>query len=263
MSRAVTRFNRAILRRPPESARNGLRAVDRGVPDLAGLQDEHAGYQRALEDLGVTTLVLPAIEAYPDCLFVEDPAMVFSEGAIVLRPGAPTRLGEAGEIAPVLEERFAKVVRIESGFVEGGDVLVTPETVLIGRSSRTDGEGARQLAAALAKLGYDARIVRPPAGILHFKTACSMVAERIVLATRQLLDGADYFAGLDVIEVAAGEEPAANALGVNGTVLLPAGFPATAQRLRERGLFVRTLALDNTMLLDAGLSCMSLRWLAP
>ncbi len=59
-----------------------------------------------------------------------------------------------------------------------------------------------------------------------------------------------------------GEEAVANALRVNDTVLIAAGFHRTADLLTNRGYKVVTLTLDEVMKLDAGLSCMSLRWFA-
>lgn len=256
----VTRFCKAILREPTRNAVDGLRAVDRGAPDIDVLIEEHAAYRAALEDLGVATTVLPALDAYPDSVFVEDPALVYPEAAIQLRPGAPTRLGEAAEIAPFLEKTFPRLIRLQDGFADGGDVLNTADAVVIGLSDRTDRTGAEALAEILETLGRPARIVTPPPGVLHFKTACSLVGPETVLATAELLAGGDYFDGLDLIEVAPGEDPAANALAVNGTVLLAAGFPETEARLRDRGVAVRTVKLDEVMKLDAGLSCMSLRW---
>ena len=38
---------------------------------------------------------LPPLETYPDSVFVEDTALCLPQGAVVMRPGAPSRLGEA------------------------------------------------------------------------------------------------------------------------------------------------------------------------
>lgn len=212
-----------------------------------------------LTRLGLTVDVLPPLDAFPDSLFVEDPALVFPEGAIVLRPGAASRLGEAEHLRPALASRFDRILELTDGFADGGDVLRTPDVVHVGLSARTDETGATALAGLLAALGYRASIVRPPAGVLHLKTACSLVDDGTLLATRAMAD-AHLFPGLDVIVIPDGEEPAANLLRVNDVVMVAAGFPRTAEMLARRGHDVRALALDEVMKLDAGLSCMSLRW---
>ena len=260
MAADPTRFTHALLRTPAKSAVNGLRDVDRGAPDIDVLVQEHAAYEAALRDLGVQTRVLPALEEFPDSVYMEDPALVFGSGAILLRPGAPSRFGEAAELKPVLEEMFPEVIELQTGFSDGGDVLLTRDRVLIGLSARTNQEGAEELVEALARLGRKGEIVKPSEGVLHFKTACGLVGPNTVLATKELLSADNYFAGMEVIEVPEGEEPVANALAVNGTVLIADGFLKTEALLRESGFIVRTLPLDQTMKLDAGLSCMSLRW---
>jgi dimethylargininase len=64
------------------------------------------------------------------------------EGAIVMRPGAPTRLGEAAEMEPHLRALYSTVDRISGpGTIEGGDILVTGREILVGRSARTDAAG--------------------------------------------------------------------------------------------------------------------------
>ncbi len=79
------RFDRAIVRRPGRSVTRGLRAVDRGDPDFDIIRAEHDAYVRALRAAGVDVTVLKALDDHPDALFVEDPALVFSAVAVVLR----------------------------------------------------------------------------------------------------------------------------------------------------------------------------------
>ena len=260
MRNSVTSFTQALVRRPGESAIHGLRVVDRGAPDLDLLRREHAGYVDTLTRVGVTVEVLDPLEPYPDSMFVEDPALVFPEAAIMLRPGATSRRGEADVLEPVLRATFRELVSLPGhGSADGGDVLLTPEAIYIGLSARTDAVGAAALAQVLASLGRRAEVVTPPAGVLHLKTACSLVEDHTLLATRAMAEAA-LFPDLDVIVVPEGEEAVANALRVNGAVLIADGFPKTAALLARRGYDVRLLALDEVMKLDAGLSCMSLRW---
>lgn len=256
----VFRFTDAIVRAPAPSVIAGLRAVDQGAPDFAGVTAEHAAYVAALEAADVTVHRLPALDAFPDSLFVEDPALVFGEGAIVLRPGAPSRFGEAAAIAPTLRALFERVIELPGpGFADGGDVLVTPKAVMIGLSDRTDATGASALIEALASLGRTGVVVQTPPGVLHFKSDCSLLDDETVLATPRLA-ASGVFDGMRVIHTADGEEGAANALRVNEHLLVSGQFPATAERLLAKGYHVVALATGEIAKVDAGLSCMSLRW---
>jgi dimethylargininase len=256
----VFRFTDALVRAPAPSVVHGLRALDRGAPDFSLVQAEHEAYVEALEAAGVRVQRLPALEAFPDSLFVEDPALVFHEGAIALRPGAPTRFGETAAILPTLRARFRSVIELPGpGHADGGDVLVTPDAVMIGLSDRTDAEGARALVAALAQLGKTGLVVSTPPGVLHFKSDCSLLDGQTILSTPRLA-ASGVFGGYRVILTADGEEAAANALRINDVVLLGEGFPRTAETLAKAGYVTRLLKTTEIAKIDAGLCCMSLRW---
>ncbi|MEH6775597.1 MAG: dimethylarginine dimethylaminohydrolase, partial [Cereibacter changlensis] len=106
MSDQSFRFSHAITRRPGASITAGLRAVDTGAPDLALMLRHHQDYVAALRETGATVVELDPLEAFPDSVFVEDTALCLPEGAIVMRPGAPSRLGEAAEMAPQLRRLY-------------------------------------------------------------------------------------------------------------------------------------------------------------
>ncbi len=263
MTRPVHQFNAALVRTPAPTVVGGLRAEDRGDPTLAGILAEHAAYVRALTDAGVAVTVLPALEAFPDSIFMEDPALVFSAGAIALRPGTGSRAGEVAQVRPVLAARFARVLDLpQPGHADGGDVLATPDEVLIGLSARTDRAGAEGLITCLAALGLKGRVVQTPPGVLHFKTDCALLDEQTVLSTDRLARSG-VFGGLRQILVPAGEEAAANALRVNDVVMVGAQFPRTAELLDKAGYRIVPLPTREIGLIDAGLSCMSLRWFDP
>lgn len=257
---AVHRFNSAIVRTPAPSVVHGLRADDRGDPGFEGVKAEHDAYVATLRTLGLAVTVLPPLDAFPDAIFVEDPALVFPEGAILLRPGAPSREGETAHLEPAIRALFARVIDCRPrGRAEGGDVLTTADAVMIGLSARTDRAGAEGLVAALAELGRKGRIVETPQGVLHFKTDCALLDEGTVLCTHRLA-GTGFFAGLREIVTPAGEEAAANALRVNDWVLVGADFPRTIDLLDREGYKVLPLKTGEIGRIDAGLSCMSLRW---
>ena len=256
---AVFEFTRAILRRPGASVVKGLRAGGGPDPDFAAVAAEHAAYAAALADAGLDCAVLDPLEAFPDAIFVEDPALVFPEGAIVLRPGAPSREGEGEFLRPTLEALFPTVIDLPRGHADGGDVLVMPGKALIGLSARTTREGAEALIEVLATLGYRGEIAATPAQVLHLKTASSLLDEETVLATRALA-ATGIFAGYRVIEVPEGEEGGANVLRVNDRVIAGAHYPRILDALDAHGLKVVPLENSAIAAIDAGFTCMSLRW---
>ena len=255
----IFHFNRALVRQPAPSVVDGLRDGGGPSPSFAGIQAEHAAYAAALAGAGVTVTTLPPLPAHPDAILVEDPALVFTEGAIRLRPGAASRLGEGVALAPVLAERFPQVLELTEGHVDGGDVLVTPDTVFIGLSARTDRAGAEALARLLAELGRSATLVETPKGTLHLKSAVTLVDEETVLAT-QAVAAAGIFVAFRVLVVSADEAHGANVLRVNDVVLAGNRYPRTLEMLDGHGLAVRPLSVSEIVKIDAGLTCMSLRW---
>ena len=252
-------FNRALVRLPARSVIDGLRAVDTGAPRFEGVLAEQAAYVAALEAAGVEVDVLPALEAFPDSIFVEDAALVFEGAAIVLRPGAESRRGEAEAIGPHLAERFEHVVRLKTGTVDGGDVLTAAGKVFIGQSARTSADGARALCGLLDQLGLHGAPVETPEGVLHFKSDCSLLDEDTILATARLA-ASGVFEGFRVVLTPEGEEGAANAVRVNERVLMSDAFPRTAEMLNTLDYAIVPLATREIAKIDAGLSCMSLRW---
>jgi dimethylargininase len=239
----------------------GLRAADTGAPSYDGVQHEHGAYVRALEEAGVAVETLPPLEQFPDAIFVEDTALVFTHAAILLRPGAPSRAGEAGEMAPVMARAFDLVLPMVCGTADGGDVLATSRGVFIGLSKRTDAEGAAELMRLLAEIGQSGVTVTTPPGVLHLKSDCALLDEETILCTRRLATSAP-FSGFRLLLTPEGEESAANALRVGDAVFLSEGATRTAELLGAEGYAVERLPTREIAKLDAGLSCMSLRWRA-
>ena len=254
-------FSHAITRKPSTSIVAGLRAVDTGTPDLGLMQTHHTDYIAALRATGAEVIELGALEAFPDSVFVEDTALCLPKGAVVMRPGAPSRLGEAAEMAPHLQALYGEVVRIEGAdsFIEGGDILTTETEILVGRSARTNAAGVAELTRLVADWGYKVREVFTPPGVLHFKTDCSLLDAETILSTKRLADSG-CFDGYKVIHVAEGEEACANSIRFNDLVIMPAGFAKTRAVLQQAGYNVREIGNSECAKLDGGMSCLSLRF---
>jgi len=254
------RFTHAITRRPPRSAVHGLRAEDVGNPDVNRMTEHHDAYVEALGHAGVEVVVLDALEEFPDSLFVEDTALCLREGAVVLRPGAPTRFRESLAMEPHLRDLYSDVrVLSGPGFIEGGDILTSDSEILVGKSARTNSEGIHELRDAVAGWGYALREVTTPPGVLHFKSDCSLLDGTTILSTPRL-SSSGCFEDYTVIDVAEGEEPAANSIRVNDVVFMPRGFPVTTGRVRDAGFDVVELDNSECQKIDGGLSCLSLRF---
>jgi dimethylargininase len=260
MNNPTFEFSRAITRRPSASIVNGLRAEDIGTPDLNLMLQAHTKYVAALKSTGAEVIELPPLEEYPDAVFVEDTALCLPQGAILMRPGAPSRMGEVAEMSTTLRGVYEEVHQIKgSGFIEGGDILVTGREILVGRSDRTDAAGVAELAEIAAKWGHSVREVFTPKGVLHFKTDCSLLDAETILSTKRL-DASGCFEGYKVLHVADGEEAAANSIRFNQLVIQPAGFPRTAEMLSKAGFEVVEVSNTECAKLDGGMSCLSLRF---
>lgn len=254
------RFTHAVTRKPSHSVVRGLRAIDRGAPDYGIFEIEHRGYVAALRHAGLQVTTLETREEFPDSVFIEDTALCLPEGVVMLRPGTPSRTGEPDQLAPELSAAGLPVHPHGSGgTIDGGDILVTDSAVLVGLSSRTDRAGFEWLRALLQSLGYRVTAVETPHQVLHFKSDCCVLDSSTILATSRLA-GQGCFSGFRVLTVPSGEEPAANSIRVNDSLLIPDGFPETAEMLAREGYSVVAVPVSQASLLDGGLSCMSLRF---
>ena len=246
---------RAITREvSPAIANCELEFLDREPIDVTLAGEQHKQYQRCLAELGAHVEMLPAAPDMPDGVFVEDPAIVLDEIAVITRMGALSRRGEHDSLARALA-KFRELRQIaEPGTLEGGDVMRVDKTLYVGYSRRTNVAGIQQLATMLHPLGYFVVPVEVR-GCLHLKSACCYLGEDTVLANQTWMDP-DALCGLRILDV---EEPrGANALRIGATVLMPAAFPRTGELLERSGFRVRRI--DNSELLkaEAGVTCTSL-----
>ena len=245
----------------PAFAACELTHLTREPIDVGLARRQHAAYEALLEELGCEVEHLPEEGELPDSVFVEDAAVVVDELAVITRPGAESRRGETVSVEAALA-RHRPLARIEApATLDGGDVLRLGRRLYVGLSARTNREGVEQLAALLAPFGYAVEGV-PLDGCLHLKTAVTEVADGTLVINPAWIDrGA--FAAYEQVEVDADEPFAANALRITGvgdgdTVVLPAAFPRTAERLAARGLQVRTLDVSEIAKAEGGLTCCSI-----
>ena len=222
--------------------------------EIAGAQ--HRAYEELLRKLGARVLSLPAEPALPDSMFVEDPAVVLDELAVILPLGTPSRRPEAASLADALS-KFRKLAQVTlPGTLEGGDILRIHRRLFVGLTKRSNREGIRQLTTLLTPHSYEVIPVLVN-GCLHLKSAVSFLGRNTLLANRTWLD-ASVFSSYDWIEVDPAEPHAANALALNDTILFPASFPRTRARIESAGFHVIPLDISELQKAESGLTCSSL-----
>ena len=255
-------FQNVIVRRPCRAMVEGITSNPQlGKPDYEKALHQHDTYIEALKSCGVQVTVLPADERYPDSCFVEDPAVITRKCAIITNPGAESRNGEKDEIIGAIREFFPedKIEYIVApGTLEGGDVMMVGDHFYVGRSARTNEEGIRQFIAILNKHGLTGSEV-PLTEVLHLKTGVNYLENGNMLVSGEFVEKED-FAKYNRIESPEEEAYAANCIWVNGTVIVPMGFPAVEAAVRNAGYPVILVDTSEYRKLDGGLSCLSLRF---
>jgi dimethylargininase len=247
----------AILRLPAETCGDGLTTANLGRPDYQRLLAQHEAYRSAFHDLGIDTVLLPAEPAYPDSYFVEDAAVVLPEVAIITRPGADSRRGEAALIEPVVA-RYRPLERIDPpGALEGGDVLVVGKQIFVGLSERSNRAGFDQFAGIVSRCGYACTPINVQAG-LHLKSSLNALSEDTLLVSEDFA-GLECLASYRRVVVHADESYACNVLRINKRLLIPAGFPGVKQELESLGFHLIELDMSEVQKMDGGLTCLSLR----
>jgi dimethylargininase len=249
----LTAITRAVS---PAIVNCQLSFIDRKPINLATAEEQHHAYEKLLDNLGAHVVSLPAEPDLPDSMFVEDPAIVLDELAVILPLGTETRRREA----PSLAQALAKFRRLEyvslPGNLEGGDVLRIGRKLFVGLTRRSNAEGIRQLAAILAPHNYEI-IVVPVTGCLHLKSAVTHLGRHTLLANRAWFDPTPL-AGHEWIDVDPAEPHAANALALAGTVIFPASFPRTRARIEAGGFSINSIDISELQKAESGLTCSSL-----
>jgi dimethylargininase len=240
----------------PAIARCELTHLERVAIDVELAQAQHRQYEVCLAALGCEVQSLPAEPDLPDSVFIEDAAIVLDELAIITRPGADSRRPETVSIARALEP-YRRLVNIEApSTVDGGDVLRVGKTLYVGLSSRSNPSAIEQMQSALRPYGYTVQGV-PVQGCLHLKSAVTQAAEDALLINPNWVDKRT-FRTWRLIEVDAAEPYAGNALLIGGTLIYPASFPRTRERLEAHDIHMMTVDVSELAKAEGAVTCCSL-----
>src|SRR5215472_8431094 len=233
-----------------------LTHLSRQPIDVERARTQHRAYEDALERLGCRVVRLDPAPELPDAVFVEDTALVVSELAIIMRPGAESRRAETASVAGALG-RHRELRWIESpGTIDGGDVIVCGRRVFVGRSNRTNEAGIAQVRDILTPFGYRVAGV-DLRGCLHLKSAATLVSTDTLLVNPAWIFG-DQFPDVELLAVAETEAYAANVLQADGGWIYPASFPRTRDILERRGISPLVVEVDELAKAEGAVTCCSL-----
>ncbi len=252
-------FTNAIVRKPCAEMINGITTSTLGKPDFEKAQKQHALYIEALRTCGLKVHMLEADPKFPDSTFVEDVAVCTPYCGIVTNPGALSRRGERDTMFGVLAGFYRNVHEISSpGTLDAGDVMMVGPDYYIGLSERTNEEGANQLIEILRKYNLNGITVKMDK-MLHLKTGLSYLENNNLLISNLFINDTT-FDKFNKILIQDDEAYSANSLWINGTVLVPEGYPRTLEKITQAGYKILIVDTSEFRKLDGGLSCLSLRF---
>ncbi len=245
---------RAIVRPPGRSYCECISShPERDLLNLDVAQMQHRVYVQTLKDLGLDVIEMPPIDDLPDSCFVEDTAVIHGKKALMTRPNPISRRGEVDSVAQVLENYF-EVISVESpGTVEGGDVIHLPERLISGCTQRTNLEGIHQMEKLL---GVQVDVIQDDK-IVHLKSYVTHLEEGKFIGSERYSQHS-AFNNSEFITIPDYETYASNTLTINGTVIIPVGFPETKRILIQSGFDVVTLYTSEFSRCEGALTCLSI-----
>lgn len=254
-------FKHIITRTPCAKIVEGITgSPELGQPNYENALEQHKNYIATLGKLGLPVLVLPALADYPDSCFVEDVALVTKHCAIITNPGADSRNGEINYIKEALLQYYPedKIFKITGeATLDGGDVMMVGDTLYVGLSERTNMAGVKALEAIVSPFGMEV-IEVTLSEVLHLKTGVVYLENNTLLCYGEFMSKKE-FDGYNKIEIPADESYAANCIWVNGTVIVPKGYPKVLKSIQDAGYETVLCDTSEFKKIDGGLSCLSLR----
>jgi len=248
---------RAIVRAPGETYPAALtRQTPAPAVDLELAREQHADYVRGLRQAGLEVLELAPDDAHPDAVFVQDRACVLGGRAIVGRSAVAAREGEEAPIVEALRHHFP-IARLEApAALDWGDVLIAEDRVFVGLSERSNEQAVHQLQMMLEPQ-WNVASVPLPGDLLHLLSGCSYLGNGSLLAVDSLVRFAREN-GWKVVPVPSEEEAAANVLRLPDAVVIPGGYPKTAEAIRREGYRVHAVPMSEFEKRDGGVTCLSI-----
>ena len=254
----VASLRRVIVKRPEEAFRSRDHILKEWKnlgytrpPDLNRAAEDHQRFVSLLQEGGAEVLYLPADDQTGlDSLYAHDPLLVTDRGAVIFQTGKTARRGEGQAFAFALENWGVPILGMIAGAAtaEAGDMVwLDHDTLLAGRSFRTNAAGIERLTPLLGPLGVTVIPVElpywnGPADVLHLMSFISLLDDDLAVVYRRILPVPLFELlarrGVELIDV---PEQEYETLGCNVLAVSPRnlimvnGNPITRSRLEGAG----------------------------
>ena len=230
-----------------------------GIPDPQRAIIQHQKYCETLKKSGVKVIILSDNSTLSANNFVSSVAIVTGNLAIIGNFSNTTRQEERKTVASTLVGSKILKFITAPGFLDCRDVLQVNDHFYISLSDRTNQEGAAQLAFFLREYGRKVTMLTLEEE-LHapLNTAAACIGKNRILI-REELALSFPFLGYEKIVVPFKERGAANALMVNGTLILPAGYTETSSKIKQFGIPFLEVNISEFEKINGGLNCLSIR----
>ncbi len=250
--------NRIALVRMPASnlAKGVVTHIERTTVDTERADTQWEAYTKALEDNGWTTREVAFADSLADSVFVEDTLVILDNVAVVTRSSVNSRRDEADAAEDAAASLGLDIERImHPGTLDGGDVLVVGDRIYVGRGSRTNADGIRQLREIATRTGYRVTAV-PVTKALHLKTALTALPDGTILGHPDLVDNPAFFPRF----LSVPEKAGTNVVVLSETsVLVSSSAPKTAAMISDLGYTVVSVDISEFEKLEGSLTCLSVR----
>ncbi|MBM7586910.1 N-dimethylarginine dimethylaminohydrolase [Bacillus pakistanensis] len=110
---------------------------------------QHQLFVKTLTDIGIDVIFLPEESKYPEQVFTRDIAFTIGNTVYLSKMGNKIRIGEEEVVRSYLREEEIAYKSMETGKIEGGDVLVADCKVFVGISCRTNRSAVIELQKSL------------------------------------------------------------------------------------------------------------------
>ena len=242
----------ALVRKPGQNFTQALSEHSEKNNIKLGLAlQQHKDYVKALEEVGGHIEYLPSQENSPDATFVEDAAIILNDKALLCPMKELSRQTEVESIAKTLKPRIECVNMDPPATLDGGDVMMTPDTIFVGISKRTNINAVKALEKLTPKKVIPVVVKKG----LHLKSAVTYLGNNLLVIDSSRIETSNLkqFEWINV-----NHSYSANCLALGDHVLMPSGFPDVHEKIISSGFKAVELEMSEFEKADGAITCLSI-----